>query len=1004
MAPDLRLTTPMPTTTLDPHAVPFGELLEFLRRQGFPIGLDHYVRLQSLLEAIGGDCPPDRLKTLLCPIFATSRDQQEHFHRAFDQFYPLFTPPPAHVIRTGGAVEDLMPPQPERSRWRVAINVAGGLLAAALVIGVVWRIRTQAPAPQAASPADSAAVAPSQAEGLPPAAGDSLTPAPPATAETPTLAPPPEPPPAARVSFLRRNAGPLRALAVALPILLFLLNEWRLYRRRRLVIQRQRREKPPFVWPIRVAQPANPYIDSAELHYAARLMREREQGESVRLAVDETVTATIEAMGLPTLRFRSDTRPPDYLVLIERAAFRDHGARLFNDLGRALEREGVHVTRFYYDGDPRICHPESGGDQMLLVDLRRRYPTYRLLVFGNGAALIDPISGRLRPWTSEFLSWNERALLTPEAPRGWGQREVTLAGHFIVLPATVQGLLALVEHFRTPLRPSLRAWRDRSTEPLPPSAAAAEIRELRRYLGDQGFRWLAACAVYPELHWDLTLHLGQLPIMPPDLITEQNLLRLLRLSWFRAGALPDDLRSALMAELDPETERAVRTAIVGLLESDPAPGDSVASNRYELELVVQRLALSRDNAPERRKLLQQVAGLPRTQVMQDMAVLQLLERAPSSRLAMLLPSRLREVFFSGGIPLLGMRAGARAGVAMLLTLAAFLFTRPAAPVDERAPVEQVLLRYAEAAADGDLQSMLVEYPGMSVLDRARWQDAFKQKVRIDTSKWRITDVTFSGSTATATVGGTTVMRDIRSKVVMEELPTSFSASLEKVGSRWRILSFSTAPSTPPTAPATTPFRRPRPETSPSSRSSPTRSPSGAVIASVRVFPNPVKVIAEGDGSVQLIARAYDAAEAYVPAATFTYATSGDPGIQVLPNGTLTFSGDSGDATVVVTSGAATAQVTVMVRTITRTNAMVELRPDRLALKVGERAQIVPITSLVDPFGKRYELQIPILWRSADPRIATVAPDGTVEAVGAGRTSISAGDSVGVLASAEVEVR
>src|SRR4051812_43634036 len=82
----------------------FGELLEHLRQHGFAIGLDHYLRLQTLLDKIDGQCAPIDLRTLLCPIFATSRNQQEQFYRIFDSYFDLFESAP-EITETGEAGE-----------------------------------------------------------------------------------------------------------------------------------------------------------------------------------------------------------------------------------------------------------------------------------------------------------------------------------------------------------------------------------------------------------------------------------------------------------------------------------------------------------------------------------------------------------------------------------------------------------------------------------------------------------------------------------------------------------------------------------------------------------------------------------------------------------------------------------------------------------------------------------------------------------------------------------
>src|SRR5262249_31494033 len=71
----------------------FAEFLDHLRRNGFVIGVDSHLRLYQLLSRFGSDCAPGDLKTLLCPIFATSKEQQELFYNAFDSYFAIFSTP-----------------------------------------------------------------------------------------------------------------------------------------------------------------------------------------------------------------------------------------------------------------------------------------------------------------------------------------------------------------------------------------------------------------------------------------------------------------------------------------------------------------------------------------------------------------------------------------------------------------------------------------------------------------------------------------------------------------------------------------------------------------------------------------------------------------------------------------------------------------------------------------------------------------------------------------------
>src|SRR5438128_10547340 len=114
----------------------FGELLEYLRHHGFHLGLDHYLRLQTLLDKIDGHCAPVELRTLLCPIFATSRNQQEQFYRIFDSYFDLFESAP-EITETGEAIEEAeaapLLKSPPRRKWPYVLLP----LAAAIVIIVI---------------------------------------------------------------------------------------------------------------------------------------------------------------------------------------------------------------------------------------------------------------------------------------------------------------------------------------------------------------------------------------------------------------------------------------------------------------------------------------------------------------------------------------------------------------------------------------------------------------------------------------------------------------------------------------------------------------------------------------------------------------------------------------------------------------------------------------------------------------------------------------------------
>ena len=638
-------------------AFPSSDLFEHLRLLGFEVGIDHHRRLHILLAEVGADVEPQRLKTYLCPLFATNADQQQAFYEAFDRIVDSWSSG-ANVAHTDRAITPAAVPEsptPQRGRsHRTRIWLAGLGLFAALAFAVIWssaRFRSRV-LPHADTVAVIVPGASSPPAALPRAA---IPPAP----STRTRGP---------VVRLERWAGAVRWMLIVAPLFLFAVAEIVRSRRRRLVLRRVRAPRPPFAWPIRVPARANPYAHSADLREATLTLREREPTAVERLSIEPSIAATIEAGGYPTLRYARDTRPAEYLFLIERSSFRDHQTRLFADLAETLVREGVHVSSYAYDGDPRICHPISGGEPILLTDLRRSHPAHRLIIFGSGERLIDPIDGLLATWTELFRSWSDRAVLTPEPPERWSVREWALATEFIVLPATIDALRTAVALFRTPANADLGRPRE-GAGVAPALEAAIALEQLRTYLGPQLFQWLCACAIYPELHWDLTLYLATLPSIGEDLVGEEHLLRLVRLPWFRVGSIPDEIRSLLVGQLDPGEMLLVREALVGLLERQRVPANSLAAQRRVLDLAVQRYAIDPQLRSNRRQLRHALDQLTGRGEISDHAVVQLLDKAPQSPLVMLLPARMRQLLFRAGISALGWSTASRFVLALVSTAA-----------------------------------------------------------------------------------------------------------------------------------------------------------------------------------------------------------------------------------------------------------------------------------------------------------------------------------------------
>jgi len=112
-------------------------------------------------------------------------------------------------------------------------------------------------------------------------------------------------------------------------------------------------------------------------------------------------------------------------------------------------------------------------------------------------------------------------------------------------------------------------------------------------------------------------------------------------------------------------------------------------------------------------------------------------------------------------------------------------TAPApAPANDRPLVEFAITTFARSMAAGDIDEMLKVYPGLSREAQEGIKTVTAQGNSMDTSHWKIVDISVTGNTASARIGGNTVLVDKKGKRTSVPPPSSFS--LERSGGGWRI--------------------------------------------------------------------------------------------------------------------------------------------------------------------------------------------------------------------------
>lgn len=378
--------------------------------------------------------------------------------------------------------------------------------------------------------------------------------------------------------------------------------------RKRAYLESRQPEAPPVVHNLVSRAFEQGAADQTALAIASQRLYRRVLGSfSNDLAADATVDATVANGGRFQPVWARRRLEPEYLFLVAVDGWSDVGADRMVALVGQLRRFGLPVEQYFIRLEHNLVYRAHGEANIRLADLVARYPDHRLVFMGAGTELLNPVTFEPWPWARDIEKWEVRTVLSPVREEEWGRREIALAGLFAspLFSATTVGLSHLAEllersgmpepdRFRPGSYPQPRSWRFRPLrwlEPIDEGDAEWDKlwQELRRHLTGQrtgihgskradhpALVWLAACAVYPAVRWDLSVYLA-LGLTPDgelrgtderstSLYDEDTAVRLAELPWFREGHMPDWLRLRLVATLDPSTRRDVIQLLEKLLQ------------------------------------------------------------------------------------------------------------------------------------------------------------------------------------------------------------------------------------------------------------------------------------------------------------------------------------------------------------------------------------------------------------------------------------------------------
>jgi len=362
-----------------------------------------------------------------------------------------------------------------------------------------------------------------------------------------------------------------------------------------------------------------------------RQLRYTEYSGRYSFDIEKTIHKTIHEGGLAKPVFSPARRHVEYLMLIDRHNSRDHQAHLHNNLYETLKVNNIFVERFYFGYSPLHCSNDRHPGGIALKEILSLHEHAVLLLFTDGLQCVDTRRARLFAWSDLFTHWQRRYFYTSEPPALWGGRERLLQEVFpFVLPLSVEGLQVMAADLSSDAGTVcdwLRYWPDNADYSLVPvQTRSKKLDYIGLFFDDQLRRWIAACAIYPELDWNLTLALGKLFSTEKSVLPSyKSLGQLLRLNWFTKGSIPDDFRRELQQQWLTFEERArvYQFLYDQLSQNRPLEGE-VDYETSTLQLAVYELLAQTDKERFEKKARQLVTTLEQTTDLLDMVSIHLI--------------------------------------------------------------------------------------------------------------------------------------------------------------------------------------------------------------------------------------------------------------------------------------------------------------------------------------------------------------------------------------------
>ena len=519
----------------------YDSLLDFihqLRMDGYAIGIGQYLHVQELLIKLAANKQmsddPKELLSFIGPVLCSTSEEQDIFDDRYLQWAHQFSPKISEDISISDSSDEIQDSQKihaniktvqKRSRyWKQIFGISWGIIAIFMGMMLFY------------------------------AAWETVF-----------------------------HYGVLSGLFLLLLIIFWRI--WLHFEARKFLTRRSSPEKvmnKSFF----VDKPSDTPFKTLSLMQTAQEFRRHRVVTSEQLDIPATIEQSIKQGGLFTPVKGIQKISPEYLALIERNTSMDHQSQFVDAMLDLIKKQGVYITHYYYDQSPLYCFPDNDRTKELhLLELIARYPEHRLMIFSSGEEMIDPFTDTSKQWIELFKAWESKALMTfSDEQSRYENIHPLFESDFIVIPATEAGFRIFIDsiqsekkynptyHQQHNIPENLRENAHQLLHAYPPEEDDIQriLLDVKSFIGQSGYEWFAACAIYPALQWHLTLYLG---INLTDIEHNQALFNidtlaaLSQLPWFRHGSMPDLLRKRLIMDMPIHQERNIRQLIHQLLIS-----------------------------------------------------------------------------------------------------------------------------------------------------------------------------------------------------------------------------------------------------------------------------------------------------------------------------------------------------------------------------------------------------------------------------------------------------